>query len=74
MSNAKHPAGRVRVVALSHDLVRQRSIVSIVWLDDPEKSVALPVPFGCPLEDIDVEAEKALRALSDETARLVVES
>ncbi|GEP09667.1 hypothetical protein [Methylobacterium gnaphalii] len=72
MSEASNPG--VKVVALSHDLIRQRSIVKLVWTQDPEKSVALPVPFGCSLDDVRDEAEKALRALSAETAALVVGS
>lgn len=74
MSDQPGRAGAVKVVALTHDLVRRRSIVSLVWVDDPEKTVALPVSFGCPLDEIHAEAEKALRALSDETARLTVAS
>lgn len=62
----------VTVVALSHDLRRKRSMVSLAWTDDPEKNVVLPVPFGCSLDDVRDEAEKALRALSAETARLTV--
>jgi hypothetical protein len=62
----------VTVVALSHDLSRQRSIVTLVWTDDLEKSVALPVPYGCSLDNVQAEAEKALRSLSCETANLRV--
>lgn len=62
----------VTVAALSHDLLRKRSSVSLVWTDDPEKTVALPVPFGCSLDDVRGEAGKALRALSAETTRLAV--
>ena len=64
----------VTVVALSHDLIRKRSVVSLAWTHDPEKSVALPVPFGCTLEAVHDEAEKALRAFSAETAALSVKS
>lgn len=66
------PAPSVTVVALSHGLVRKRSIVSLIWTHDTEKSVALPVPFGCSLDRVHGEAEKALRALSNETATLSV--
>ena len=62
----------VTVAALTHDLVRKRSIVTLVWDDDPEKRVALPVPFGCGLDAVRVEAEKAIRALSAETAAISV--
>lgn len=65
-------ASGVTVAALSHDLVRKRSIVTLVWDADPEKRVALPVPWGCELGDLRAEAEKALRALSSEIATLPV--
>ena len=60
------------VVALTHDLRRKRSIASISWDNDPEKNVAVPVPFGCSLSDVQSEAEKAVRELSAETAALVI--
>ena len=64
----------VTVAALTHDLVRKRSIVTLVWDDDPEKRVALPMPFGCGLDRVQAEAEKAVRALSAETAAMAVKS
>jgi hypothetical protein len=66
------PADAVTIAALTHDLVRKRSIVTLVWNADPEKRVALPVPFGCPLDRLQAEAEKAMRALSAETATIAV--
>jgi hypothetical protein len=65
-------AKSVTVAALTHDLIRNRSIVTLVWDDDPEKRVALPVPFGCGLDRVHAEAEKAVRALSAETAAISV--
>jgi hypothetical protein len=62
----------VTVAALTHDLIRKRSIVSLVWDDDLEKRVALPVPFGCARDDLQVEAEQALRGLSAEIATISV--
>jgi len=64
----------VTIAALTHDLVRKRSIVTLVWDNDPEKRVALPVSFGCQLSDVQAEAEKAMRALSAETAVIAVNS
>jgi hypothetical protein len=66
-SSPRPPSTIVSIAALTHDLVRKRSIVTLVWQDDPEKRVALPVPFGCSLDDVHAAAEKALRALSSET-------
>ena len=62
----------VAVVALTHDLVHGRSLVTPRWMDDATKSVVLPVPFGCSLDDVRREVETALRALSAETAALAV--
>jgi hypothetical protein len=64
----------VTVAALTHDLVRKRSIVTLVWDDDPDKRVALPVPFGCGLDSVRAEADKAMRTLSAETAIISVNS
>ena len=65
------PSG-VIVIALTHDLARKRSLVTMVWDADPEKKVGLPVPFGCSLADVHSEAEKALRGLSAEIATICV--
>jgi hypothetical protein len=62
----------ITVVALTHDLTRKRSLVTLKWDDDPEKMLSLPVPFGCTLDRVQAEAESALRALSSETAAIVV--
>ena len=65
------PSG-ITVIALTHDLVRKRSIVMMTWDTDSEKKLGLPVPYGCSLDDVRAEAEAALRALSAETAKLTV--
>ena len=65
-------AHSVTVAALTHDLLRKRSIVTVVWDNDPEKRVALPVPFGCGLDRVQAEAEKAMRELAAETAAIAV--
>ena len=64
----------VTVAALTHDLTRKRSLVTMVWDDDPEKRVALPVPYGCGLDRVQAEAEKAMRALSAETGSISVKT
>jgi hypothetical protein len=71
---AQNESAGIIVAALTHDLVRKRSLVTLVWESDPEKRVALPVPFGCSLDTLHDEAEKTLRALSSETATLPVKS
>jgi hypothetical protein len=52
------------VAALTHDFFRKRSIVTLVWDDDPETMLALPVSFGCGLDRVQSEAEQAIRDLS----------
>jgi len=66
--SSENPA--VRIVGLNHDLDRQRSFVVLVWEDDPEKRLSLPVRFGCELGELAGEAEKAVRDLSVELASL----
>jgi hypothetical protein len=65
------PSG-ITVIALTHDLVRKRSIVTMTWDADAEKKLGLPVPYGCSLDDVRAQAEVALRAFSAETADLTV--
>jgi hypothetical protein len=62
----------ITVAALTHDLMRKRSLVTLGWDDDPEKMLSLPVPFGCSLDRVQAEAETAVRGLSAETATIVV--
>jgi hypothetical protein len=54
------------ITGLFHDLGKKRSHVTVVWEDDPEKRLGLPVPFGCTLEQLSSETEKAIRAFSKE--------
>jgi hypothetical protein len=54
------------ITGLFHDLSKKRSHVTVVWEDDPEKRLGLPVPFGCTLEQLSSETEKTIRAFSKE--------
>jgi hypothetical protein len=38
----------VTITGLFHDLLLKRSSVSVVWGDDPEKRLNLPVPLRVP--------------------------
>jgi hypothetical protein len=67
-----HSQASVIITGLFHDLALKRSLVSVVWGDDPEKRMSLPVPFGCSLDDVHAEAEKAVRGLSEVTATISV--
>ena len=62
------------IVGLNHDLKGKHSYVVLVWDAEPDKRLSLPVPFGCTLADLPTEADKALLALSAETATLVLHS
>ncbi|MCW6507972.1 hypothetical protein [Lichenifustis flavocetrariae] len=64
----------VTIVGVHHDLARKQSKVRMVWDGDPDKSVVLPIPFGCSLDDMPRESEAALRALSADTATIGVRS
>ena len=66
------PSGGITIAALTHDFLRKRSTVTLVWDAEPEKSVVLFVPFRCDLDEIRGEAEKALRELSVEIADIPV--
>jgi hypothetical protein len=52
-----------KIEGLSRDLAKKRSHVTVVWEDNPEKRLGLPVPFDCQLDALKAETEKALRAL-----------
>jgi hypothetical protein len=41
--------------------------------NDPDKRLGGTVRFGCSLDDLQVEAEKAARELSDVAAKIAVE-
>jgi len=73
MSASSLSAASVVITGLFHDLTLKRSTVSVVWDNDPAKRMGLPVPYGCSLDDLQAEGEKALRELSDVTARIAVE-
>ncbi|MGA7071176.1 hypothetical protein [Bradyrhizobium sp.] len=56
------------ITGLHHDLSKKRSFVHFVWKNDPDRRLGLDVPFQCSLDNLPVEAKKALKALSDELA------
>ena len=64
----------VDIVGLNHDLKAKKSYVMLVWTQEPDKRLGLPVPFGCTLDDLPAEAEKAVRALSTELASIELNS
>lgn len=64
--------GGLKIVSLSHNMVAGKSHVGLVWESDPAKSLGLEVPFGCSLEQLPAEAERAVRALSTELASISV--
>lgn len=61
MAASSLSAGSVVITGLLHDLALKRSTVSGVWGNDTEKRPSLPVPHGHWLDDLQAEAEKAMR-------------
>jgi hypothetical protein len=62
------------ITGLHHDTGRKRSLVYVRWEDDPEKNLALAVPFGCSLDDLQTEAAKAVKELAVELTSATVVS
>jgi len=63
----------LRIEGLSRDLLKKRSHVTVVWADNPEKRLGLPVPFDCQLDALRAETEKALQALIKELETATIE-
>ena len=70
MSDLDQPS--VTITGLFHDLTKKISSVSVVWGDNPEMRLGLPVPYGCALEELQAETEKAMRELSTIAAKIAV--
>ncbi len=66
------PLSSATIAGLNHDLKARQSIVILVWDNEPDRRLFLPVPFGCSFADLPAEAEKALRALAAETATMTL--
>ena len=64
----------LKIVNLHHDFGKKRSLVTVVWQDDPDKRLGLVVPFECPLENLKAEAEKVVRALARELETATIEN
>ena len=64
----------INIVGLNHDLNAKKSYVMLVWANEPDKRLGLPVTFGCSLDDLPAEAEKAVRALSTELETIQLNS
>jgi hypothetical protein len=54
------------LAALHHDYRKQRSFVTLEWPDDPEKRLGLPVVFKCTEDQVQAEAEKAIKEIAKE--------
>jgi len=64
--------GGLKIVSLSHNMGAEKSHVGLVWESDPTQSLGLEVRFGCSLDQLPAEAERAVRALSAELASIPV--
>jgi hypothetical protein len=56
------------------DVVKNRPHVTVIWEDEPEKRLRLPVPFDCKIDDLKAETEKAVRALAKELESATIRS
>ena len=46
------------IVGLNHDLRAKKSYVQLVWDDEADKRLSLPVPFGCSFADLPAETDR----------------
>ncbi len=60
------------LVGVTHEFEKKRSLAILVWNDDPEKKISVPIPFGCPFDSTRQEAEKAVRDLANEMMTIAV--
>jgi hypothetical protein len=58
----------ITITQVVHDLHKHSSYVTMVWDDQPEKRLGLPIPYATKLEDLVGEAQKALQAFVAEIA------
>lgn len=70
MSDLDQPS--VTITGVFHDLTKRSSSVSVIWGDNPEMRMGLPVSFGCALESLQAETEKAMRELSAIAGKIAV--
>ncbi|HEY2528123.1 MAG TPA: hypothetical protein VGJ20_09280 [Xanthobacteraceae bacterium] len=63
----------LKITGLHRDVLRNRSFVTVVWKDDPEKHLGLLVPSDCMPDQLKAETEKAVRALATELAAATIE-
>lgn len=61
-----------KIIGLFHDLISRRSSVTVQWEGNPDRKLILTVPFGCSLDDLKGEAEKAIKALAKEIDGMAV--
>jgi hypothetical protein len=63
----------LKIEGLNRDVLRNRTYVTVVWKDDQEKQLGLPVPFDCTVDALRAETEKALQALIMELQSATIE-
>jgi hypothetical protein len=63
----------LKIEGLHRDVLRNRSFVTVVWKDESEKRLGLPVPFDCQPDNLKVETEKAVKALAKELEAATIE-
>jgi hypothetical protein len=63
----------LKIEGLHRDVLRNRSFVTVVWKDDPEKRLGLPVPFDCQLDDPESGNQKSRGGSRNELESATVE-
>ena len=63
----------LKIKSLHRDILSNRTFVEVIWKDDPEKRLGLPVPFDCQLDNLKAETEKAVKALARELESAMIE-
>lgn len=61
------------LAALNHDYRKGQSFVWLEWPGAPEKRIGLPVVFKCPEDQVQAEAEKALKDIAEELTSATIE-
>jgi hypothetical protein len=69
----EHAMTTLKIEGLSRDFIKKRTHVTVVWADNPEKRLGLPVPFDCDPADLRTETAKAVRALIKELESATIE-
>jgi len=69
---AKKDKAKITVAQIIHDLRSRKSYVTVIWKDQEEKKLGLPIPFGTKIEDIEAATHKAIEAFQKELGQVSI--